>query len=141
MHSVACCLSTAYSRSIRIQRSRPWGRYLAYPKKVLKRSSIIFLVFLYLKLVQTLSKNAKTMKTVDINTKLIDSYVGLLKNLSISNKLDLISKLTQSLKSDMAKGKSIFYKAYGAWDSNESADELISSIRSTRTFNRNIEEF
>jgi hypothetical protein len=41
----------------------------------------------------------------------------------------------------MDKGKSNFYKAYGAWDSNESADELISSIRSSRTFNRNIEEF
>jgi len=65
----------------------------------------------------------------------------MLKNLSTNNKLELISKLTQSLKSNMDKGKSNFYKAYGAWDSNESADELISSIRSSRTFNRNIEEF
>ncbi len=50
------------------------------------------------------------MNTADINTKLIDSYVGLLKNLSISNKLDLISRLTQSLKSDMDKGNSFFLK-------------------------------
>ncbi len=37
-----------------------------------------------------------TMKTVDIYTKLIDSYLQLLSNLSAVNKLELISKLTLS---------------------------------------------
>lgn len=35
------------------------------------------------------------MKAVDLNTKLINSYLELLKNLSPANKLDLIAKLTQ----------------------------------------------
>ncbi len=81
------------------------------------------------------------MNTVDINKKLIDSYVGLLKDLSTSNKLDLIARLTQSLKAEMDKEKTSFYKAYGAWDQDESADELITSIRGARTFDRETEEF
>ena len=81
------------------------------------------------------------MNTVDINTKLIDSYAGLLKNLSASNKLDLIARLTQSLKVEMDQKKSNFYKAFGAWDQDESADELITSLRGARTFNRDTEEF
>jgi hypothetical protein len=81
------------------------------------------------------------MKAVDINTRLIDNYFALLKNLSANSKLDLISKLTQSIKSDMADKKSAFDEAYGAWDNNDNAEDLISSIRGARTFNRNIEEF
>jgi hypothetical protein len=38
------------------------------------------------------------MNASDINTKLIDSYLSLLKNMSVQNKLDLISKLTKTVK-------------------------------------------
>lgn len=78
------------------------------------------------------------MKAVDINTQLIINYFALLKNLSTNSKLDLISKLTQSIKSDMVD-KSTFDEAYNAWDNNDNAEDLISSIRSARTFNRNME--
>ena len=81
------------------------------------------------------------MNTADINTKLIDSYISLLKNMSAQNKLDLISKLTNSVKSDIEHGKADFYKAFGGWDENESAEELIDTIKGSRTFNRTIEEF
>lgn len=80
------------------------------------------------------------MKAVDTNTRLIDSYFALLKNLSTSSKLDLISKLTQSIKSDITDNKRTFDGAYGAWDNNDHAEELISSIRDARTFDRNTEE-
>jgi hypothetical protein len=80
------------------------------------------------------------MKAVDLNARLIDSYLGLLKNLSPASKLDLISKLTQSIKSDIEDKKNVFEKAFGAWDSRENADELVKSIRNSRAFNRNIEE-
>lgn len=80
------------------------------------------------------------MKAVDINERLIDNYFALLKNLSTSSKLDLISKLTQSIKSDMSGDKNAFEEAYGAWDSNDNAEELISSIREARVFNRNFEK-
>lgn len=81
------------------------------------------------------------MNTTDINTKLIDSYISLLKNMSSQNKLELISKLTNTIKTDLEQGKNDFYKAFGGWDENESADELIDTIKRSRTFNRTIEEF
>jgi len=50
------------------------------------------------------------MNTADINTKLIDSYISLLKNMSAQNKLDLISKLTNTVKADIKQEKTNFYK-------------------------------
>lgn len=80
------------------------------------------------------------MKTIDINNTLIDGYLRLLDNLSPSNKLDLISKLTHSVKTDITDRKKSFSKAFGAWDSKESAEEIISTIRKSRTFNRQVEK-
>ena len=80
------------------------------------------------------------MKAIDINTTIIDGYIKLLDNLSPTNKLDLISKLTVSVKSDITEKKKSFYKAFGAWESKQSADQIIGEIRSSRTFNRQIEE-
>ena len=81
------------------------------------------------------------MKAVDINTTLIEGYLRLLDNLSPSNKLDLISKLTLSVKTDVTDKKKSFYKAFGAWESKQHADEIINDIRDSRTFNRQIEQF
>lgn len=80
------------------------------------------------------------MKAIDINTTLIDGYLRLLGNLSPSNKLDLISKLTLSVKTDIADNGNSFYKSFGAWESSHTADELISDIRLSRTFERQIEQ-
>lgn len=38
------------------------------------------------------------MRPAEINITIIDGYVGLLENFSASNKLDLISRLTKSVK-------------------------------------------
>ena len=80
------------------------------------------------------------MKEADIDTTIVDGYVEMLDNLSPSNKLDLISKLTASVKSDITNKKSSFEKAFGAFQSEKSADEIINEIRSSRTFTRQIEE-
>lgn len=69
------------------------------------------------------------MKAININTTLIDGYLRLLNNLSPSNKLDLISKLTLSVKTDITDRKKSFYKAYGDWESKQSADEIFNDIR------------
>lgn len=84
---------------------------------------------------------AAKMKTTDINTTLIEGYLQLLDNLSPNNKLDLISKLTLSVKTDITVKKNSFYKAFGAWESEQSADEIIKDIRNSRTFNRKTEKF
>jgi hypothetical protein len=80
------------------------------------------------------------MKHVDLNTRLIDSYIALLKNLNLTNKLDLISKLTQSMKSDVTNNKTAFEKSLGAWDKKDKSEDLIKSIRGSRVFNRSIEK-
>ncbi|MEO8852509.1 MAG: hypothetical protein ABI359_01940 [Ginsengibacter sp.] len=81
------------------------------------------------------------MKTAEINTTIVEGYVGLLDNLTPTNKLDLISKLTESVKSDLSHKKSLFKKAFGAFDSKKSAEEIIEEIRNSRVFTRQIESF
>ena len=80
------------------------------------------------------------MKESDLNVNLVEGYMRLLNNLSSREKLDLIAKLTQSVKNDVSESKSSFYQAFGAWDSEQSAEQLINDIRSSRSFNRQIEE-
>ena len=81
------------------------------------------------------------MKVAEINTTIVDGYVGLLDNLSTSNKLDLISKLTASVKTDLKNKKSSFKKAFGAFDSKKTAEEIIDEIRTSRVSTRKIESF
>lgn len=81
------------------------------------------------------------MKGADINRTIIDSYLLLLDNLSPSSKLDLIARLTASVKSDLDGKKSNFQKAFGAFQSDKDADEIIDEIRNSRTFTRQIEGF
>lgn len=81
------------------------------------------------------------METPDINTTIVDGYVGLLDNLSTNNKLDLISKLTASVKADLINKKSSFKKAFGAFDSEKTAEEIIEEIRSSRVSTKQIEPF
>ena len=52
------------------------------------------------------------MRTADLHAKIVDSYLRLLKTLSPASKLDLISKLTQSVKSDIKSPKNSFKKAF-----------------------------
>lgn len=82
-----------------------------------------------------------SMKTTEINTSIVDGYVGLLDNLSTDNKLDLISKLTISVKTDLTNKTSSFKKAFGAFDSKKSAEEIIEEIRNSRVSTRQIEAF
>ena len=80
------------------------------------------------------------MKASDIDKTLVDGYMQLLDNLSQDTKLDLISRLTLSVETDIDQKKGAFYEAFGAWDSIETADEMIAEIRGSRTFNRQIEQ-
>lgn len=81
------------------------------------------------------------MRTAENNTTIVDGYVGLLDNLSTSNKLDLITRLTASVKSDLTEKKSSFKEAFGAFESEKSAEEIIEEIRSSRVSTRQIETF
>lgn len=70
---------------------------------------------------------------------LADYYFGFLKNLNSDSKLDLISKLSQSLKQNEKADEISLQSLFGAYKSEETAEEIISAIRASRVFNRNIE--
>ncbi|MFY7888095.1 MAG: hypothetical protein ACOVOW_04255 [Spirosomataceae bacterium] len=81
------------------------------------------------------------MKAIEFNSKIIEGYLGLLDNLSPSNKLDLIARLTASVKTDLTTKKTSFKQAFGAFESSKSAEEIIEEIRSSRVSTRIIESF
>lgn len=81
------------------------------------------------------------MKPVDLNTNLIDSYYTLLKSLSPNNKLELIARLSKSMKTTKKKEKEISLESlYGSWESDQTADELVAELKAARNFTRKREE-
>jgi hypothetical protein len=85
------------------------------------------------------------MKAENLKFNLIDSYLGLLENLSPDNKLELISKLSDSLKSSKKPTEKNSDKSLddlsGALIFDKSSDELIRELKENRNFNRKIKEF
>ena len=74
------------------------------------------------------------MKTADLNTILIDSYFTLLKSLSPNNKLELIAKLSKSMKTTK-KTKDISWKSlFGALELDQSADDFVAELKNDRKF-------
>jgi len=71
---------------------------------------------------------------------LADYYFEFLKNLNPDSKLDLISKLSQSLKERDGAAEVSVQSLFGAYESEETADEIIEKLRASRVFNRNIEK-
>lgn len=79
------------------------------------------------------------MKAADLKFNLIDSYLGLLNNLSPASKLELISKLSDSLKGSPNPSNKSLRDLYGAFISKKSAEEIITDLKGSRNFNRKIE--
>nr|WP_294895859.1 hypothetical protein [uncultured Pedobacter sp.] len=77
------------------------------------------------------------MKAVDINTTLIDSYYTLLKSLSPNNKLELISRLSESMKTSKKVEKDTSWEElFGSWELDQSADEFVEELKKDRNFSR-----
>lgn len=68
-----------------------------------------------------------------------DYYFGLLKNLNADSKLDLISKLSQSIRNAKSIPEVPLRSLFGAYQLDETADEIIAEIRASRVFNRKTE--
>ncbi len=76
------------------------------------------------------------MEAAEINYKLVDFYYTLLKNLSPDNKLELISRLSDSMK-NKKKVKDDSWKAlFGALILDQAADEFIDELKKDRNFTR-----
>ncbi len=80
------------------------------------------------------------MSTLEIENKLAKTYIGFIEKLSTEVQLDIISKISNSLKkkkSAESKEKPDSY-FFGAWDSEQSAEEIIEDIRNSRVSTRKI---
>ena len=73
------------------------------------------------------------------NINIADYYFDFLNNLNSDSKLDLIAKLSQSLKEVEKKPTTSLQSLFGSYKSNDTAEQIIAEIRASRVFNRNIE--
>lgn len=74
-----------------------------------------------------------------VDKKILNNYFGLIESLNPEMKLSLIDRLAESIKPHVSS-KSKINLAFGAWHSEESAEELIKEIYKSRKTNRQIEE-
>jgi hypothetical protein len=74
------------------------------------------------------------MKAVDINNSLVDSYYTLLRNLSPNNKLELIARLSKSMKTSSVKKDTSWKSLFGALVLEQSADEFVEELKKDRKF-------
>jgi hypothetical protein len=65
---------------------------------------------------------------------IIETYSGLMEGLSAFNKIELIDNLSKSLKEEESIKEEKFYKSFGAFASDKSAEKIIKEIKSSRKF-------
>ncbi|MGF7232120.1 hypothetical protein [Arachidicoccus sp.] len=76
------------------------------------------------------------MRTTDINTNLVDSYYTLLRNLSPNNKLELIARLSKSMKTAKRAKNNSWKSLFGALVIDQSADDFVEELKKDRKFSR-----
>lgn len=67
---------------------------------------------------------------------IIESYTNLLEGLNDNTKLELIDNLSKSIKQKKSVKENAFYKSFGAFVSDKSAEEIIKEIKSSRKFRK-----
>lgn len=65
---------------------------------------------------------------------IIENYFGLLTSLNEISKLELIEKLTKSLKSEIKTKESNFFKSFGAFSDEKTSDVINAEIKNSRKF-------
>jgi hypothetical protein len=76
------------------------------------------------------------MNSADINSSLIDSYFSLLKNLSPNSKLELIARLSKSMKTTTKTKDNSWKSLFGAFVLDQSADEFVEELKKDRKLSR-----
>lgn len=67
---------------------------------------------------------------------MIDNYFSLLKILSPNNKLDLIAKLSNSMKTTKKVKDNSWKSLFGALKIDQSADDFVKELKDDRNFSR-----
>jgi hypothetical protein len=65
---------------------------------------------------------------------IVETYLKLFDGLSSLSKIELIEKLTKSLKNEKAVKKEAFFESFGSFSNEKSAEEIIVDIKSSRKF-------
>ncbi len=65
---------------------------------------------------------------------IIESYSGLLEGLNPTSKIKLIESLSKSLEIQRETKEDDFYRSFGAFASDKSAEEIVADIKSSRIF-------
>jgi hypothetical protein len=65
---------------------------------------------------------------------IVETYSGLFEGLSSISKIELIENLSKSLQMDEKNKDVVFYKSFGAFASDKSAEDIIRDIKSSRKF-------
>ena len=88
------------------------------------------------------------MQTIQVNVLNPKAYKLLLdladlKLISLDEKTEdnFVEEVSNFAESDLTNKKALFKQAFGAFESEKSAEEIIEDIRSSRIANRNIEQF
>jgi len=76
------------------------------------------------------------MDTAKLNKSIVDNYLMLLDSLSVDNKLEIISKLSESLKTKRKQKKKSITSLFGSLENDMTADEMIKEIKESRNFSR-----
>jgi len=76
------------------------------------------------------------MNGAEITPYTIDSYFGMLKNLNQETKLELIARLSDSIKKNKKPSKRSVNALFGALISKQTAETLIAEIKNSRNFKR-----
>ncbi|MEX0965871.1 MAG: hypothetical protein WD077_01425 [Bacteroidia bacterium] len=97
-------------------------------------------VITFSRFVEFTGKYEYNLRMDAIDKKILNNYLRLLEQLSPAMKLNLIEQLKESVKSRIGYNSKI-QSSYGAWDSEESAEDIIEKLRTSRNTNRRIEEF
>ena len=79
------------------------------------------------------------MITSPQDNSVADYYFDFLRNLNADSKLYLISKLSLSLMEEKQSSRVSLQSLFGAYESDETAEEIIANIRASRVSNRTIE--
>jgi hypothetical protein len=78
------------------------------------------------------------MNEMDLST--VDTYFRFLKDLNDDEKRELIARLSDSLAQPQVSSKQPLSALFGAFISDQSADEMISDLRQSRSINHQIKK-
>jgi hypothetical protein len=68
------------------------------------------------------------------NKNIIDTYAKLFEGLDAITKIELIERLSKSLKKEKNSTEKAFFKSYGAFGSDKPAEEIVNEIKASRKF-------